>query len=318
MPEFVVWGIVFVVSLGVLVLAADFFIKSAERIGLAIGIPPFLVGVTLIAMGTSLPELVTSIAAVLGGSSTSVIVVGNVLGSNITNICLVLGLVGIVARKVSLQFDVMRVDLPMMLGAAILMYLISMDGVISFMEGLILMAALIMYLMYVVQLGRDEKEKKGEEDSTDSKIHWKEPIILIVSSAFIYLSAKYNVESIIELSQILEIGEEVIALTAVALGTSLPELVVSLVAIRNGNAEMAVGNVLGSNVFNIFAVVGIPRMFGAIVVPDGILNFSLPMMLGVTLLCVIIVKDRIVNRWEGWILLLMYLLFLIQELKLDF
>jgi len=314
MPDILFWSLIFLFSLVMLILSADFFIKSSERIGLAAGIPPFIVGVTLIAMGTSLPELVTSLVAILSDPPTSEIILGNVVGSNIANICLVLGVVGILGNKISLQFDVMKVDMPMVLGAAFILYVCVMDGDFSLYEGIICLLGMIVYLVYVLQLGlNDEASGLGIEITKEEKkkhISWKEPVILIFSSTLIYFSASYNVEAIIKLSEILNVGKELIALTAVSIGTSLPELVVSIVAVRMGNGEMAVGNVLGSNIFNVFAVMGIPRLFGEIVVPQSIIEFSMPVMLVASLLFFFVVLDREVSRWEGYILLLLYLLFM--------
>ncbi|MEM7367349.1 MAG: calcium/sodium antiporter [Bacteroidota bacterium] len=313
------WSTIFIITLVSLVIAADFFIKAAERIGLALGIEPFIVGVTLIAVGTSLPELVTSIVAVLKPSGTSAIVPGNVIGSNITNTCLVLGIVGVLAKKVRLEFDIMQVDLPMLMGSAFIMYLCCMDAYFSLFEGIICLGGLVMYLMYVLSLGRNGSDSPSPGDGGDGanaaesnlpQFSIKDPLILLASGLVIYFSAEYNVTAIIEISEMLDIGKELIALTAVALGTSLPELVVSVVAVRSGNAEMAIGNILGSNIFNVFAVMGIPRLFGLIDVPPSILDFSLPAMIVASLIALLIVQDRIVNRWEGFILLLLYVLFM--------
>jgi cation:H+ antiporter len=322
MPDLLLWSIVFVVSLAALIVSADFFIKAAERIGLALGIPPFVIGITLIAMGTSLPELVTSIAAVLSPHDASAIVPGNVIGSNITNTALVLGIVGILAKRIQLTFDVMRVDVPMMLGATFLLYLCIKDLHFSYFEAGLCLAGMAIYLGYVISLSRSHDEApnpmamdlmpEDEEVEVSPPFSWREPITLLASVTVIFFSAKYNVLSIEELAGLLGIGKEFIALTVVALGTSLPELVVSIVAVRNGNAEMAVGNVLGSNIFNVFAVMSIPRFFGAITIPASMLPFSMPMLLVVTLLAVFILKDREVNRWEGWILLLFYVLFIVN------
>lgn len=314
MPDILFWSLIFLASLVILILSADFFIKSSERIGLAIGIPPFIVGVTLIAMGTSLPELVTSLVAIVSDPPNSEIILGNVVGSNIANICLVLAIVGILGNKISLQFDVMRVDMPMLLGAAFILFICVMDGEFSLFEGFICLLGMIVYLVYVLQLARnDESSDLGVEVSPDEEkksVSWKEPVILLFSSLAIYFSANYNVQSIVQLSEILEVGKELIALTAVSIGTSLPELVVSIVAVRMGNGEMAVGNVLGSNIFNVFAVMGIPRLFGEIIVPSSILDFSLPVMLVASLIFFFVVLDREVSRWEGFILLLIYCLFM--------
>lgn len=321
MSDLLLWSIVFVVSLAALIVSADFFIKASERIGLALGVPPFVIGITLVALGTSLPELVTSIAAVLSPSNASAIVPGNVIGSNITNTGLVLGLVGILAKRIKLSFDVMRVDVPMMLGATFLLYLCIKDLDFSLFEAGLCLFGMAIYLAYVVSLSHKEEgaaesplaqELLPEETESPARFSWREPLILLASTAVIYFSAKYNVLSIEELAGLLGIGKEFIALTVVALGTSLPELVVSIVAVRTENAEMAVGNVLGSNIFNIFAVMGIPRLFGAITIPASMLPFSMPLLLVLTLLTVFILNDHEVNRWEGWILFLFYVLFIVN------
>lgn len=321
MPDLLLWSIVFVISLAALIISADFFIKASERIGLALGIPPFVIGITLVAVGTSLPELVTSIAAVLSPYDASAIIPGNVIGSNITNTGLVLGLVGILAKRIQLSFDVMRVDVPMMLGATFLLYLCIKDLHFDLFEAGLCLAGMAIYLAYVVSLSRSDDQAADnplaqelllEEPDTPQRVSWRDPLTLLASGVVIYFSAKYNVLSIEELAGLLGIGKEFIALTVVALGTSLPELVVSIVAVRTNNAEMAVGNVLGSNIFNIFAVMGIPRLFGSITIPASMLPFSVPMLLVISLLTAFILKDREVNRWEGWILLLMYVLFIVN------
>ncbi|MEL6671947.1 MAG: calcium/sodium antiporter [Bacteroidota bacterium] len=311
------WVLIFGLTLVTLIISADFFIRGAERVGLALGIPHFIIGVTLIAIGTSLPELVTSIVAVLSSPDDSKIVLGNVVGSNLTNICLVLGVIGAVSGEIRIQFDVMKVDMPMMLGAAFLLYLCVLNRSFGLTEGIACLVGMGVYLWYVFQLGRKNREttkavegELGDELPAADPFSWRDPLILVVSAIVIYFSAKYNVMSISEISTALEIGKEYIALTAVSLGTSLPELVVSIVAIRAGNGEMAVGNIVGSNIFNVFAVMGIPRLFGEIVVPESLMDFSMPAMLVASCLFFVALLDKVVNRWEGFIFLIIYFVFL--------
>ena len=309
MPESIIWGGVFLFSLTTLIISADFFIKSSERIGIALGIPQFIIGVTLVALGTSLPELVTSIIAVFNDGAE--IVSGNVVGSNITNTCLVLGLVAFLAKDIQLKYDIMRVDMPMLMGATFLFYLAASDRFFSFAEGMLCIGGLMIYLGYVFQLGKEGRTlAELSDEEKPPMFSWKEPIILIASGFAIYLSAKYNVEAIENLSALFNIGKELIAVTAVALGTSLPELVVSVVAVRGGNTEMAIGNVIGSNIFNIFAVMGIPALIQPFEIPESIVEFSLPVMVAVTVLAFFITMDRKINRWEGLILFLFYGLFM--------
>ncbi|GAB4403285.1 MAG: calcium/sodium antiporter [Bacteroidia bacterium] len=313
MPGLLLWGLVFVVTLAGLIFSANIFIKAAERVGLALGIPAFIIGITLVAMGTSLPELVTSIVAVLAGAEASAIVPGNVIGSNITNMGLILGILGVVGKKIDMQFEVGKVDLPMFLGSALLLWLCLMDGDLSLVDGLLCLGGLGVYLAYVFALGKENNTSTGSAGETPApRMRWSDPLLLLLSAIAIYFTAEYNVRAVTELATLLHVGTDLIALTVVALGTSLPELVVSILALRSGKSDMAIGNLLGSNIFNIFAVIGIPRLFGEIVVPASIMSNGLPSMLAITLLGVLIFLDRHLNRWEGWLLLLLYAIFLIN------
>lgn len=310
MPEILVWSGVFIASLFVLVKAADYFIQASERTGLALGIPPFIIGLTLVALGTSLPELITSIIAVLSGAPE--IVLGNVVGSNISNICLILGMVGVLAKRVQLTFELMRVDLPLMMGSAFYLAIAVWDGEFSTFEGLLCIAGMGIYLAYVLNVDRADHPALEEEndDLPRPSFSWKEPVILLLSGVAIYFGADFLIRSITKLSGTLGIGADFIALTAVSLGTSLPELVVSIAAIRMKNAEMAVGNILGSNIFNIFAVMGIPSLFGTLTVTPSILEFGMPMMIIASFLCLFSTQDKVINRWEGWMLILFYVFFI--------
>jgi cation:H+ antiporter len=302
----IIWILVFVASLTALIFSANYFIRAAERLGIAMGIPPFIVGVTVLALGTSLPELITSIVSVINDSSE--IVVGNIIGSNIANICLILGLMGVISGSITTTFDPMKVDLPLMIGATFFMGLAIMDGDFAIYELVIALLGIGLYLMYFIQSDHSE----GEEVKTGGKIRWTDPLILVASIVGLYFSADYNVESIIEIATRLDIGKEVVALSAVALGTSLPELIVSIVALRKRQADMAIGNIIGSNIFNIFAVLGIPALFGKLIIPDSILTFSFPLLLAVSLLCFFIFQNKNINRWTGGILLLFYFFFMSQ------
>ncbi len=313
------WIVVLLGTLVSLTVAADYFIKAAERIGVALKVEPFVIGLTLIAVGTSLPELITSIVAVTLEEASTDIVLGNVVGSNIANLCLVLGVVAVASRPIQLSFDVLKVDLPILIGSTAMLFLAVHDQEFSLFEAIVFLLGLVMYITYVFVQGKETPNLQDvdftntiqEDLQIERRLTWKEPLMLFVSAAVIYLSAHYSVNAIVTLSKILQIGEGFIALTALAIGTSLPELVVSIVAIRTGNSEIAVGNVLGSNVFNVFGVMGVPRLFGKVTIsnsPD--IEFSLITLIGVTLLGVFILQDKRVGRWEGWMLILIYVLFL--------
>lgn len=315
----IIWLIVLIVSMVVLIKSSDYFTDSAEKIGFYFGMPLFIVGITIVAIGTSLPELLTSILAVLRNSSE--IVVGNVIGSNITNILLVLGAAIVFSKKpIKIGLASLKVDAPILVISAVLLFITLLDRVFTLVEAIIFLACMGLYWYYsykMVKKSKDhvlnkqlKKEAKELKKETKSKIGFKTWFILILSLVLLYFGAKYTVESVIHLSQILNIGSEIIAASAIALGTSLPELAVSVSAVRKGKPEIAIGNVLGSNIFNTFIVMGVPALIGTLIVPMNMISFGLPVMLVATLLYFLITNDRKINRWEGWMLLIFYVFFI--------
>ena len=304
--ELLIWVLVFVVSILVLVKAADFFTSAAEKIGHVLRLPSFVVGVIIVGFGTSLPELISSIIAVRSG--TSEMVVGNVLGSNIKNIFLVLGVVAVLKTSVKIRYDLLKLDLPILLGSSFLVALMLWDLSFSLGEAILCLVCLIFYFF------SSFKSEKGPEVTPTAEYEVKIGVLvwltLIGGAALVYLGARYVVESVINLSRILSIRTEVIALSAVAIGTSLPEITVAISAARKGNHEMVIGNLIGSNIFNSFAVLAIPAFVGRLKIPRSIPDFPLPVFIAATLLAVIIVVDRRLNRWEGALLLSFYLFFL--------
>ncbi len=309
MIDLTIWIIIFIASIYTLVKSSDYFTDSAEKIGLHFKIPAFIVGVTIVAIGTSLPELISSIFAVIAKSSE--IVIGNVVGSNIANIFLVLGVAAIFGKKLKVDFGLVHVDLPILFGATVLLAIAAWDGEFLLIEALLALALLTFYMLYTVQTQKaDKKLKKEVRKKKEDKLKTKVWLTLILSAFFIFLGAKYTVESVIAISQMLDIGKEIIAVTAVALGTSLPELFVSITAAKKGNASMAIGNVLGSNIFNTLGIMGISALFGTLIIPKSILTFSLPIMVLATLTYFFTTQDREVTQWEGWMLIILYILFI--------
>lgn len=316
MSPLVLWSLVFAGALVVLVYSADWFTDGAEELGLYLGMPAYVVGVTVVAIGTSLPELVSSLFAVAQGSPE--IVAGNVVGSNITNIFLVLGFAAVLGTRLSVTYEIIHVDLPMLVASAAFLWLTVRDGIVGAFEGALLAAGAVIYLLYAVNISRqrgrlhDELEEELEEEldvrpGTLDRLVW---LRLFGGATLLYFGAEYTVRGVVELSSLLGIGADIIAISAVAFGTSLPELVVSVNAARRGNLEVAIGNVLGSSVFNSFAVLGIPALLAPLPVMSGVLSLGVPVMLVATLLYFFMAQDREMTRWEGWLLILFYVLFL--------
>jgi cation:H+ antiporter len=307
------WIGVFVVSLVVLIFAANKFIESAEKLGLSLNISPFIIGVTVVAMGTSLPELITSILAVLQNSTE--IVIGNVIGSNITNIALIVGISAVLVRRVDIEFDMMKVEIPVMLFSALLCYLIMMDGVIDFLDGIICLLGLSLFLIYTVRNQADEDEGEEKEAVEKTAFPLSSGLIFILSGVAIYFSADYNVKSIIKISELLNLSKEIISVTVVSFGTSLPEIVVSIAAAKRKRFDLAIGNIIGSNIFNTFAVLGIPSLIAPLPITQQTMTGSLPIMMSLTFLFFVFLISKKINRWQGWIFILFYTYFILSNVR---
>lgn len=315
------WSAVFLISLFILLKSSDFFTDAAEEIGLSLKLSPFLIGVTIVAVGTSIPELVSSLIAARAGYGE--LVTGTVVGSNIARILLVLGLSAIAARKLHIVHELISVDLPFLLGSAFLMTLMMIDGSFVALEAIICLLLLIAYVAYtVVSESRSDKEitkemrsefKELKDNTFLGKKRYTPWFVLLFSALLVYLSARFTVDSVVNLASLFQISPHIIAITAVALGTSLPELSVTLVAARKHKAEIAVGNLLGSNIFNSLAVMGLPALlFGDLPIPFEVFSFALPMMVAATFLYVFITQDKMITHWEGYLLLSFYVFFLLK------
>ena len=302
----------FVVSLMVLLKASDWFIDAAEEIGISLGISPFIIGVTIVAFGTSLPELATSIASVL--SDNSEIVTGNVIGSNITNIALVLGLVAVIVKEIELEYNIWHIDMPYLWGSSFLLWFALKDYAFSIPEAVLFLFGIGVFLAYSFKSDTEE----SDEDKTEiirQKASVKSYFMVLIGGVLVWMGAEYTIRAIRELSAIAGISPEIIALSAVALGTSLPEVIVSLNAARKGKTSIAVGNVLGSNIFNTYVVMSLPRFFGPIDIPTGINDLFLPLMVAMTVLFGIMTNNKKITRWEGIVLIMFYCFFSIELFK---
>lgn len=300
-------GLGFVVSLAVLLKASDWFVDGAEDLGLVLGISPFIVGVTIVAFGTSLPELATSVAAVAYGNSE--IVIGNVVGSNITNILVVLGITAVWGKVIHLGHNIMDVDMPLLIISSLLLYFVVGDLQVSVVEVIILIAAIVSFL--IGSFGSSDRSPTVER----TPFKWMSVVKLIIGGLLVWLAADFTIKFIQTLSTEAGISPDIIAISAVAIGTSLPEIVVSIMAARRGQTEMAVGNVLGSNIFNTYIVIGIPAMFGELIIPEAFRTTFVPIMIAVTAVFAFICHSGKISRWEGVALILFYILFMSEVVR---
>ncbi|RXK48492.1 calcium/sodium antiporter [Halorientalis pallida] len=306
----------FVGGLAVLLWSADLFTDTAQKIGLALGLSPFVIGMTVVAIGTSLPELVAAVLAVLRDEPG--IVVGNVVGSNVSNVFLVLGIAAVVGRGLRVERDLMQVDLPLFAASAAFLTLAIWSSPFTSIEGVLALGALAVYIHFTIA-ERDvsvpeivEEVEEVEADIEASPIGVMTYAAFVGSLVLVVASASVLVDSVVTLSSVLAVEPAVIAVTALSIGTVLPELTVSAMAARRGDTAVAVGAILGSNVVNAFGVMGVASLVGPLTIPPTIRAYGLPAMVLATVLYLFVTQDREVTRWEGATLVLLYLLFLVN------
>ena len=318
MLDVILWLVVFAVSLAVLLKGADWLLASAERIGLAIGLSPFVVGVIIVAVGTSFPELVSSFAALSRGLPE--IVAANAIGSNIANILLIIVVTAVVARRISVTKNLIDLDLPLLAISTVLFLGIAWDGEITRIEAILMLITYGFYLVYSITHEDDELEQNATERAEQGKsasallertsFQLKDILFLVFGVIGLVIGAQYVIRSVVELSSLLNIAPGVISIVAVAFGTSLPELLVSVRAAMQNKPEIALGNVLGSNVFNLLVVVGLPGLFSVLPLDVQTLTIRLPYLAIVTLLFIISGISRHIHIWEGNFCLATYVLFI--------
>jgi len=305
-----VFYLIFIISLVVLLVSARFLTKAAERLGLYFGMSSFVIGVFIVGIGTSLPELVAGVLAGLAGNSE--IVSGNILGANISNIFLILGLIAVLSRKgIDLGGGYIMVDLNFLIGSSLMLGLIMMDGEIAFSEGIFLLATYAIYSHFLLRSGQQPLvEMNGTNSPIKTVFPFKALLILLASGVGIYIGADHTVKSIIEIAQYLAVPPSLISLTVLSLGTTLPELAVSITAIRQGKTAIAVGNILGSCVFNALVIPGAVSGFGAIQVPEYLIGFSLPVFVVASVLFYLLTQDKKISPSEGLLFLVFYAFFI--------
>lgn len=324
------WLFIFVLSLILLVKGADWFVENSEKIGIAIGISPFIIGVTVVAIGTSFPELVSSLVAAIKGATE--MVSANVIGSNIANILLIVGLSAIMGKRLAVKRSLIDIDLPLLASTTVLFGFILWDRKIFWQESLLLLLAFLVYLFYTIQQRTETPLKPLPEEIVPGEIYeilpsradrrmakerpkkvtLKTIFFLIIGLIFLIVGANYLVDAVLKLSTILNISTSIITILAVAVGTSLPELAVSVRAAWEKKYEIALGNIFGSNVFNVLVVTALPGLIKTLFVDNLTLTIGFPFMAISTLLLVISGITRRISIWEGSMFLIIYILFVIK------
>ena len=289
-----------------LVTGAETLVRGAARLAAGWGLTPLAIGLTVVAYGTSAPELSVSLHGAWTGRAD--LAVGNVVGSNIFNILVILGLSAAIS-PLAVARQIIRLDLWIMLALSALVALLSMDGRVGRLEGFLLLAGAISYTAWTVRAGAAaETSESGAEGAPASSV-WRELLLVAAGLALLACGSRTLVDAATELARLLGVSELVIGLTIVAAGTSLPELATSTVAALRGQRDIAVGNVVGSNIFNILAVLGASAAVapGGVAVAQAALRFDLPVMIAAASLCLpIFFTGMRIDRWEGLLMLSYY------------
>lgn len=305
--------LMFIGGLVALVLGAGWLVRGAAKLALSFGISPLVVGLTVVAFGTSAPELAVSAGAVLDGKVD--IAIGNVVGSNILNVLLILGASAVITPLV-VHLQLIRQEVPIMIAASVALLLMMLDGVVATWESALLVGAMVIYTVFLVWQSRRQSasadaEFEGEVDLNSTwDRHWSVQLgLILLGLVALVTGSHFLVEAAVTTAKQWGVSDMVIALTIVALGTSLPEIATSVTAALKGQRDMAVGNVVGSNTFNILGCLGISGMLSTsgLVVAESVIHFDAWVMLAVALACLpIFISGREIARWEGVVFLLYY------------
>ena len=315
--------LLFLVGLMALVIGAEVLVAGASRLARNFGISPLVIGLTVVAFGTSAPEFAVTGMAALDGRAD--IAVGNVVGSNIFNVLLILGVAAAIA-PLAAERQVIRQEVPIMVGASALVVALLLNGTLSRIESAVIFALLLCYVFFLVHQARRGQRKAQRLAATQAQAttvapkddepapqglegllaRIPAPVLVLVGLVLLTLGGDWLVDSASSFARALGVSDLVIGLTVVAIGTSMPELATSVMAVLRGERDMAVGNVMGSNIFNLLGCLGLAGMLSPAGLPanDALMNFDIWVMLAVACLCLpIVFTERRISRWEGWLLL---------------
>ena len=303
--------IIFFAAMTALIYGADFIIKESERIALHFNISHFVIGATLVAFGTSLPEMAASMMASSQGKSD--MAVANVVGSVIFNITLVLGLTFIIAKKMQPKRDLFALDSAWVVVPVIVFFIMIQDGEIGRVDGALYLLLMVSYLVFLFSSSKEELEGEIDEDLASEKFNWGKTILLLAIGFTLTIGgANFVIDSGTNIARVFAISEWIIGIFLISLGTSLPELVVSLVAVKKGNAEMSIGNIIGSNVANFSMVLGAASLINPLSIDLLATKFDLLIMVAASITLLFILANKLYNK-AGAIFLLIILALFIQN-----
>ncbi len=306
--------LMFILGLAALVLGAESLVRGAGRLATTLGVSPLVVGLTVVAFGTSAPEVAVSVNAALSGSTD--IAVGNVVGSNIFNILFILGISALITPLV-VHAQIIRQEIPILIGSCLMLFAFSADDRITAVESILLLLTLAAYTVFLIIQSRKESQEIMDEYAAENlkQSRWDSPVyvqigLIAIGLVLLVQGSEWLVDAAVIFARHMGVSDIVIGLTIVAAGTSMPEVATSVMAAFKGERDIAVGNVVGSNTFNILGGLGITGLIApaGIVVPPSLMNFDLWVMLAVCFACIpVFISGREIARWEGAVFLGYYI-----------
>lgn len=305
--EVAVSAILTIVGLVLLCFGGNWLVSGGVAVARKFHISNLVIGMTVVAYGTSTPELAASIAA---AGEHSAIILGNIIGSNIANVGMVIGIAAIIVPLV-VSKSVLRKEIPIMLGVSFLLVLVSIDGELSIYDGILLLVGLGIFAFYTYKDAMKQREANKEEIKQDkSNIHLKSIGLIGLGIILLYVGAILTVDNAVILAKEFGLSEKIIGLTVIAIGTSLPELITSIIAIRKGHADIGVGNILGSNIYNILMIMGVGAALGGVVIASDVyIDYTIMIVFSLSLL--IALKTGIINRIMGVCLAIGYVAYIV-------
>jgi cation:H+ antiporter len=283
-----------VVGIAMLCFGGNWLVSGGVKIAKKLRISNLIIGMTVVAYGTSTPELAASIAA---GSEHSEIILGNVIGSNITNIGLVVGIAAIML-PLMLERNTIRKEIPIMIGVSFLLIVLSLDGNVSIYDGILLLAIMLGYTVLTIKNISKQRNEIKEESIVENNFYLKSFGLLGIGITLLYFGSILTVDNAVILAKEFGLSEKVIGLTVIAIGTSLPELITSVIAIRKGHTDIGVGNIVGSNLYNILLILGLSATIGSIAVSSDVF-IDYAVMIGFSLALMVGLKSKVINRKVG-------------------
>ena len=307
--ELVQWSLVLILSLYILIRGADVFIVGAKDVGASMGMSSFAIGVLIVGLGTSLPELASSLAAVLAG--TTEIVIANAVGSNITNILLIVGVLAMLGGPIIIKKDLLKTEIPIFFIATVHFVASVYDGVIDRTEAFLLFATFCVYMWYLFSSSSQVKEDTLIE-TKNKKITFKAVAFVVLGITAVLIGANYTVEMAVNIATGLSIPLGLVSIGAIAIGTSLPELFVTLQALKTKETDLAIGNIFGSNAFNILLVVGLPGLIMPLEADAVVMELGIWILVAASLILFVNGLARQVQKWEGVAMILFFCFFVVK------